>query len=187
MKNIDNINQFVCANIALECLDGIDRYYEDHSNDPDYDCSGELKEAGQIEVSGLKNITFSEFCHMYDGSTVPSFCSGCGFFHQEYSDDVDEWITDAAFTIQADIIHQELGELRPELLADADAMQNALDDVQEEIDGDTLAWEVYNLIDCLSVEKEDWRLDVTRDKGLFYAKRIEKKTGRTTLKKNGTG
>lgn len=174
MKNIDNINLFVCANIALECLDGIDRYYEDHSNDPPYDCSGELKEAGQIEVSELKNITFSEFCRMYDGSTVPSFYSGCGFFHQEYSDDVDEWITDAAFIIQGDIIQQELGALQPELLADEDAMQNALDDVQEEIDGDTLAWEAYDLINYLSVKNEDWTLDAIRDKGLFYAMRIEK-------------
>ncbi|MCC8126695.1 MAG: hypothetical protein LIO92_04780 [Clostridiales bacterium] len=123
-----------------------DEYTVDHSMDPPYDCSGEFRETGVIGKPEFKNVRFSDFVEMYNGETTASFCSGCGFFHEAYSEDVDRWILDAAFAIQDEVIKKSLFGIWPELENDADALEEAVFDIRDKIDGDTLAFEAYSIL-----------------------------------------
>ncbi|SFS43831.1 hypothetical protein SAMN02910357_00748 [Succinivibrio dextrinosolvens] len=79
-------------------------YEEDHTYDPPYDCSGELVEAGKISA----DITVNEFLEEeYNGDKHASYCSGCGFFHDTYSDSLQ------SFTLEygVGLMHRKIREI----------------------------------------------------------------------------
>lgn len=82
-------------------------YEEDHTYDPPYDCSGQLVKAGQISPE----ITVKEFLEEeYDGNTHASYCSGCGFFHDTYSEDLQSFTLEYGISLMHDKIRENINK-----------------------------------------------------------------------------
>lgn len=82
-------------------------YVEDHSYDPPYDHSGELVKEGQISTE----ITVKEFLEdEYNGDTRASYCSGCGFFHDTYSESLRSFTLEYGCNLMYRIIRENINK-----------------------------------------------------------------------------
>lgn len=75
----------------FKALEGTPILALDHSNDPDFDSSGSTgKTQYTICLSNFNSIR--EICWLYNGSSSPTFESGCGLSHSTYEDDLREMV-----------------------------------------------------------------------------------------------
>lgn len=67
-----------------------EKYDVDYSDDPPWDHSGKVFSTGKpYNVEDYD--TLEEFFEEYNGHSSPTFTSGCGMYHDRYSENLEEW------------------------------------------------------------------------------------------------
>lgn len=80
-----------------------DKYEVDYSNDPYWDRSGEVL-LSENKYDKFDYATLEVFFQEYNGSSSPSYESGCGMYHDYYSKDLDEWVMEFVYDIFTEVL-----------------------------------------------------------------------------------
>jgi len=177
VSNVSNLNQYMERIIAFDIIAGDRILYEvDHSWDPSWDCSGHLEKSGTFEISD--DILFKDYLGFYTGNSRPSFCSGCGIFHENNEEWLQEELMNCLLAIQDDVIREEVQRTDIhslyEWFSDNDDyswrpfpgfhefgtnfekyIQEIVDIIREDIDDETLTLEYLALFEELPIQEEN--------------------------------
>ena len=80
-----------------------EKYDIDHSNDPEWDHSGETYLTGErfiLDDYDKLKVLLDE----YTGEKRPSFMSGCGFFHCRYEEDLEELTREFIWAVTREVV-----------------------------------------------------------------------------------
>lgn len=82
------INKIIEYTLCLKAMNDYDIYDITHEFDAPWDYSGELVKTGK-ELTVTSIYTLEEVSRMYTGDKTASYMSGCGFFYDTFSQDVE--------------------------------------------------------------------------------------------------
>lgn len=112
-KKLDESREMLSESISRTIAENLRNgnnviYALDHSGDLPWDSSGELYEAGKIDLES--GITVKEYLSFYTGSRIPARESGCGFKYDTWEEFLKEIISESMTYIFIDILRKEAAE-----------------------------------------------------------------------------